>query len=100
MIDSLEEELMPTYEYECEKCGDRFEIFQGINEEPLGLCRKCKGRLRRLIGTGGAIIFRGSGFYATDYRSEEYKRKSNQENKPADSKKPVDSESSADSKKE
>lgn len=82
---------MPTYEYECEKCGYRFDVFQSITEKPLRECPECEGRLRRLIGSGGAIIFRGSGFYATDYRSEEYKKKSGKENKPADAKKSTES---------
>ena len=73
---------MPTYEYECQRCGDRFETFQGMNEAPLKRCQKCKGELKRLIGAGGGVIFRGSGFYATDYRSEEYKKKSKEDKNP------------------
>ena len=66
---------MPTYEYECDKCGHRFEQFQGITAKPLHKCPKCgKSTLRRLIGTGAGLIFKGSGFYATDYRSEQYKQ--------------------------
>ena len=65
---------MPTYEYECEKCGHAFEAFQSMTDKPIRVCPKCKGRkVRRLIGTGAAIIFKGSGFYQTDYRSSEYK---------------------------
>jgi putative FmdB family regulatory protein len=82
---------MPTYDYECETCGHRLEVFQSITEKPLRECPKCKGRLRRLIGSGGAIIFRGSGFYVTDYRSEEYRKKSKEESKPADKTKSSDS---------
>ena len=52
---------MPTYEYECEKCGKRFDKFQGITEEPLKKCPKCGGPVRRLIGAGGAVIVKGSG---------------------------------------
>jgi putative FmdB family regulatory protein len=64
---------MPTYEYECEGCGHRFEEFQQISDAPLKSCPKCgKRRLRRLIGAGGAVIFKGSGFYETDYRSKQY----------------------------
>jgi len=59
---------MPTYEYECKKCGLRFEKFQKMTDEPIKACPKCKKSVRRLIGTGGGIIFKGSGFYATDYR--------------------------------
>jgi putative FmdB family regulatory protein len=62
---------MPTYEYECQKCG-RFELFQSIKDEPIKRCPKCKGKVKRLIGTGAGIIFKGSGFYLTDYRSKNY----------------------------
>ena len=66
---------MPTYEYEC-PCGHRFEVFQNITEKPLRKCPACgKRRLRRLISAGAAVIFKGSGFYQTDYRSKEYKEK-------------------------
>ena len=64
---------MPTYEYECENCGYRFERFQNIKEEPLKRCPKCRHRVKRLLGTGAGIIFKGSGFYQTDYRSVGYK---------------------------
>lgn len=63
---------MPTYEYECQKCNHRFEKFQSITEAPVKTCPKCKGRVKRLLGTGSGIIFKGSGFYATDYRSSGY----------------------------
>lgn len=59
---------MPTYEYECQKCGYRFEKFQNMSEEPLKNCPQCGGELKRLIGKGAGIIFKGSGFYATDYK--------------------------------
>jgi len=58
---------MPTYEYKCEACGYLFEKFQNITDKPLKNCPKCNGKVRRLIGTGSALIFKGSGFYATDY---------------------------------
>jgi len=58
---------MPTYEYECEKTGKRFEKFQRISAKALTKCPECGGPVRRLLGTGGGIIFKGSGFYATDY---------------------------------
>lgn len=65
---------MPTYDYECRKCGHRFEKFQGINDPVLKTCPECRSRkLKRLIGTGAGIIFKGSGFYATDYRSQGYR---------------------------
>jgi len=66
---------MPTYDYECDACAHKFEQFQGINEPVLTKCPECKKKkLRRLFGTGGAIVFKGSGFYQTDYRSENYKK--------------------------
>ena len=70
---------MPTYEYECEKCGHRFELFQSMSEAPKKRCPKCKGKVKRLIGTGAGMIFKGSGFYVTDYRSESYKSQKNKE---------------------
>lgn len=65
---------MPTYEYLCEGCDHRFEEFQSMSEPALEKCPVCKKKkLRRLFGTGAAILFKGSGFYETDYRSESYK---------------------------
>lgn len=65
---------MPTYEYECDACGHEFEEFQSMSDEPLVKCPKCgKKKLRRLFGTGAAVLFKGSGFYETDYRSDSYK---------------------------
>src|SRR5262245_58638852 len=65
---------MPTYDYECDACDHAFEEFQSMMDKPLKKCPKCgKPKLRRLIGTGAAILFKGSGFYQTDYRSELYK---------------------------
>jgi putative FmdB family regulatory protein len=66
---------MPTYEYRCEACGHQFEHFQSISSPRLAVCPKCsKKKLNRLIGTGAGIIFKGSGFYATDYRSDSYNK--------------------------
>jgi len=59
---------MPTYEYECSSCNNRFEEFQSITADPLSKCPKCSGPLKRLIGAGVGIIFKGSGFYTTDYK--------------------------------
>ncbi len=65
---------MPTYQYLCNGCGHEFEKFQSIKSNSLRKCPECsKMQLTRLIGAGGAIIFKGSGFYQTDYRSESYK---------------------------
>lgn len=64
---------MPTYEYECLKCGKKFELFQSMTEPPRKRCPACRGKVRRLVGTGTGMIFKGSGFYATDYRSSSYK---------------------------
>jgi putative FmdB family regulatory protein len=66
---------MPTYEYLCKGCDHRFETFQSITASALKKCPKCnKKRLQRVIGAGAAVIFRGSGFYQTDYRSDSYKK--------------------------
>lgn len=70
---------MPTYEYECEKCGHRFEVFQSMSDEPKKRCPKCRSKVRRLIGTGAGMIFKGSGFYVTDYRSDSYKEQKKKE---------------------
>lgn len=59
---------MPTYEYECKSCGHRFEKSQSITAEPLKICPKCKKKVKRLISSGAGFIFKGPGFYATDYR--------------------------------
>lgn len=65
---------MPTYDYKCKACSHQFEHFQSMKDAPLRKCPKCgKPALERLIGTGAAVIFKGSGFYQTDYRSESYK---------------------------
>jgi putative FmdB family regulatory protein len=65
---------MPNYDYQCEKCGHRFEVFQSMNDAKLVDCPlpECDGKVKRLLGTGAGIIFKGSGFYQTDYRSSSY----------------------------
>ena len=66
---------MPTYDYECDNCGHKFELFQSISDPVQRKCPECKKpKLRRLFGTGAAIMFKGSGFYQTDYRSDSYKK--------------------------
>jgi putative FmdB family regulatory protein len=62
---------MPHYDYECTKCGHRFEVFQKMSDKPLKECPSCKGLPRRLIGSGAGVIFKGSGFYATDYKKQD-----------------------------
>lgn len=59
---------MPTYEYECQKCGHVFEAFQSMTDAPLRSCPECKGKVKRLLGTGAGVVFKGSGFYETDYK--------------------------------
>lgn len=61
---------MPTYDYECDKCSKRFELFQKMTAKPVGVCPKCGGKAQRLIGAGAGIIFKGSGFYQTDYKNK------------------------------
>ncbi|MBL7092313.1 MAG: zinc ribbon domain-containing protein [Candidatus Omnitrophica bacterium] len=80
---------MPTYEYQCRKCAHRFEVFQQMTQAPLKTCPECQGPLQRLIGKGAGFIFKGSGFYTTDYRSKEYKDRQRQESKPADTQCPA-----------
>ena len=82
-----EQAVMPTYEYVCAKCDHHFEIIQPITDEPLGVCPKqfCglrkwgKGKVKRVIGAGGGLLFKGSGFYITDYRSDKYKEAAKKE---------------------
>ena len=99
---------MPTYEYECETCGHQFEKFQSMNDRRLSRCPKdiCparltkakgKGKVRRLLGTGAGVIFKGSGFYETDYRSDSYKKGAE---KAASAEKSSSSSSSGDKKKD
>ncbi|MBN2012400.1 zinc ribbon domain-containing protein [candidate division KSB1 bacterium] len=71
---------MPTYDYRCDKCGHQFEEFQSISAEPLKECPVCHGPVQRLIGAGNGFLFKGSGFYITDYRSESYKKAKAKEN--------------------
>ena len=85
---------MPTYDYECDACQHTWELFQKITEDPVKACPECKKKkARRLFGTGAAIMFKGSGFYETDYRSDSYK-------KGADKDKKATSDSSSDKKTE
>jgi len=73
---------MPTYDYVCENCEHRFEQFQSIMAKPTRKCPNCgRLKLQRLIGAGAGIIFKGSGFYQTDYRSESYKKAAESEKK-------------------
>jgi len=69
-------EKMPTYDYECKKCGHKFEAFHSMTAESLKKCPKCNGKVKRLIGAGAGLIFKGSGFYATDYKKKENKTES------------------------
>ena len=79
--------IMPTYDYSCQKCGRNFEVFQSMRDEPFrecpkNLCRLPKwghGKVKRLLGTGAGLIFKGSGFYITDYRSDSYKEAAKKE---------------------
>ncbi len=71
---------MPTYDYLCEGCGHRFELFQKVDDQLKHTCSECgEKKLKRLIGAGGGILFKGSGFYETDYRSSEYKKRQKEE---------------------
>ena len=93
---------MPTYQYHCTKCDQEFDVFQPITENALTTCRKdvCrmnkwgKGKVKKLISAGAGLIFKGSGFYITDYRSESYKEAAKKESSAASDSKPA-SESKA-----
>jgi putative FmdB family regulatory protein len=77
---------MPTYDYECDACGHKEEIFQGISDPLIEKCPKCKKKkFRRLFGAGAAIMFKGSGFYITDYRSDSYKQAASADSKSTSS---------------
>ena len=89
---------MPTYEYECEACGEKFEIFQSIKAEPIKKCPKCGKKVRRLIGAGAGVIVKGSGFYATDYRSDSYKKDEKKDKEPFSSSSSSSSSSDSSSK--
>jgi putative FmdB family regulatory protein len=85
---------MPTYDYVCDACDHKFELFQSITQPVKKKCPQCKKpKLRRLFGTGAAVMFKGSGFYSTDYRSESYKKRAS-EDKPASTNGASDSKSS------
>lgn len=73
---------MPTYEYLCKKCRHQFEQFQKITAKSLRKCPKCGGRVERVIGSGAGILFKGSGFYQTDYRSSKYQEAAKKDKKP------------------
>ena len=91
---------MPTYEYECDACGHKFEKFQPITAAPIKKCPVCgKKKVRRLIGTGAGLIFKGSGFYITDYRDASYKDKAKSESGGGETKSETKSESSSDGEK-
>ncbi len=91
---------MPTYDYECKACHHRWELFQSIKAEPEKKCPKCgKKQAQRVIGPGAGIIFKGSGFYQTDYRSSAYKKDAEADKKASDSSNGK-SESKSDTKSE
>jgi putative FmdB family regulatory protein len=92
---------MPTYEYKCDACGNEFERFQSITAVPVKRCPECgKAKVRRLIGTGAGLIFKGSGFYITDYRDKSYSDKAKSESgaTSSDGKAEAKSESKAEAK--
>ncbi len=70
---------MPTYDYRCRKCGRRFELFHGIKDDSPKRCPRCRGRAERVPAGGAGILFKGSGFHITDYRSRDYKEKAKQD---------------------
>ncbi len=92
---------MPTYDYHCTACDHAFEEFQSMTAPLLKKCPKCgKNKLERLIGTGAALMFKGSGFYITDYRSDSYKKSAEADKLASESKSDTKSEGKSDSKSE
>jgi putative FmdB family regulatory protein len=96
---------MPTYDYVCKKCGHSFEYFQSMNDDKLTDCplEECEGNVKRLLGTGAGIIFKGGGFYQTDYRSDSYKsgaKKESEASKSSESKSDSSSSSKESKKKD
>ena len=90
---------MPTYEYLCDACGHEFELFQAMSASVKRKCPDCgKLKLKRLIGTGSGVIFKGSGFYQTDYRSDSYKKAAEAEKKAAEPKKSTEGEKKTEGK--
>jgi len=90
---------MPTYDYECDACGHKFELFQSISAPVEKKCPECKKpKLRRLIGTGAAVVFKGSGFYQTDYRSDSYKKAAEKDKTAPETKKDVKGETKTEAK--
>ncbi len=81
---------MPTYEYVCTQCGHTFDLVQKMSDEPQETCPKCGGKVKRKIGAGAGVIFKGSGFYATDYRKSDYKAKEIAEKGSGTTPKPAD----------
>jgi putative FmdB family regulatory protein len=75
---------MPTYDYKCSECGNVFEVFQTMSAEPIKTCPKCGGKVKRLIGAGAGPIFKGSGFYQTDYKNSSSNSIKKNDNKPAE----------------
>ncbi len=89
---------MPTYDYQCTACDHEFEHFQSINSPVMRKCPECgKPKLRRLIGPGAAVVFKGSGFYQTDYRSESYKKRAAEDTKSTASSPTTESKSTSSS---
>ena len=89
---------MPTYRYECQKCEAHHEFFQSMSEAPKKKCPDCGGKLERMIGSGGGVILKGSGFYTTDYRSDSYKSQAKKDSEAAKKKSDSGSSSSSSSK--
>lgn len=88
---------MPTYEYKCTKCEKRFELVQKMSDPPRKRCPNCRGKVVRLISGGGGVLLKGTGFYATDYRSADYKKSAEADKPKSES---PSSESGGEKKKE
>lgn len=89
---------MPTYEYKCLECEKVFEEFQLITDPPITCCRFCGGEVKRLISGGSGLLFKGSGFYITDYRSDSYKKEASKDKPPMETTKKSDDKKTTDKK--
>ena len=89
---------MPTYEYKCLECGEVFEEFQKITDPPITVCKRCGGEVKRLISGGSGLLFKGSGFYITDYRSDSYKKEASKDKPAPETSKKSDDKKSSENK--
>ena len=89
---------MPTYEYKCHGCDEVFEEFQKITDPPITRCKHCGGEVKRLISGGSGLLFKGTGFYITDHRSDSYKKEASRDKPPTGTAKKSDDKKTTEKK--